>query len=144
MNPDPLKTMAEGMGEPAVPAGFERTVMARIARLADERPRPAMRPVPIPKRATTPAWYETPAWGASVAGLVLFFASWIGGHVEVLGLSAIAAQPEVAMASLVNMPTSPLAVLGLTCGAALYLAGMFARSEDRAAPPTTARKVLRT
>lgn len=139
MNPDPLKTLTDAMGEPAPPPEFDRVVMARITRLAGAEPR-----LTTPRRAArtrespTPAWLDVPAWLGSVVGLAVFFGSWIGGHLAGDGLARILTSPGAAAAMMSSMPPGAPALAGLAIGAALFVASLFAT--DRVRPETVSHE----
>jgi hypothetical protein len=114
MNFEPLR-------EPEAPPAIQIVVMARIAQLADQ-PR---RPVSDRRR-----WLEMPAWAASIAGIAVFVASWIAGHVAP-GLFGGAPSGWSASVALLNqMPTGLPALTGLTIGTALLIGGLFWRDRS--------------
>jgi hypothetical protein len=131
MNTDPMQSLMDRLGEPEPPPGFDRVVMARIVRVAESHPG-VLRPVAAPREREAPAraWLDTPAWLGSVVGLALFFYSWIAGHLAGDGLERILTSQAAATAMMGSMPTSLPAVAGLAVGAALFVAGLFARTGD--------------
>lgn len=127
MSADPVNGLLNGLPEPEPPRGFERAVMTRIAQLADTRGRAGMRPrAALPeRRVSAPAWIDIPAWAGSIVGLVVFFVSWVAGHLGTGGLTHIVTSPQAAAALLSSMPTSLPAIAGLSTGVALFVAGLF-------------------
>ena len=119
--PDNPLIQIEQLPEPSAPPSFENVVMARIAQIADAPTRPK---VEAPQHAS---WRDVPAWAATIAGLALFVFSWIGGYLS-LGIQVLAqVAPMEALTALDRMPQGSSAFVGLALGAALFVAGLFAR-----------------
>ncbi len=117
--------------EPAPPASLSRIVMARVARLAEQR-RPAFTTAPATLRERRLAsWREAPAWATVLAGLAIVFVSWIDvfvswidGRLEVSSLRGLVSQ--VATPSVTSRGPNAFALLAFGVGLLLYVAGLFA------------------
>jgi hypothetical protein len=130
MNSDQFTVMLEQLQDPAAPADVERVVMARIARLAESGHRPVVNVRQPERQRRMTSRLDAPAWAASIVGLVLFFASWIGGHLSAGALDRLLASPATSTFVLERMPTGSTAILGLTLGMGLFVGGLFARLRE--------------
>jgi hypothetical protein len=105
------------------PTSMATNVMARIARLPDERTRIPHVP-DTPRTVTTPAQGERLAWTWILAGVAIVFGTYIYGGV------AAWAPPDltsfrIGTVQLTTLPGKDPVVLCLAAGLLLYLAGLF-------------------
>lgn len=112
---DDLATLMTTLSEPAPPASLKATVMARIAREAEDRQPPS----PAPARS----YRDRLVWIAAFAGLAIVAGAVAYGWLEAGSLPS-GMSPRVGLVTISLIPDGPSAlVVGL--GLLVYLAGLF-------------------
>src|ERR1017187_9224810 len=122
--------------ELAPPTSMAANVMARIARLPDERSQ-IPRVVDTPRTVTRPSLGERLAWTWGLAGVVIVFGTYDYSKIVAGTLPDLTAS-RIGYAQLVTMPVEGPAMFFLAVGLLLYLTGMFsplrrATSKERGA-----------
>jgi hypothetical protein len=114
--------------EPEPPAPFCRTVMARVARVAEGRRPvdPVLPPTTMVSRETfVRRWSPLAARVAAAAGVAIVCVSWTYGILADGGwLGLVPSRPWLPAPT--EMPAAVPATVGLALGLLLYLAGLFA------------------
>lgn len=112
---DEIRMRMQRLPEPAPPAGFEATIMARIAREADA----VTAAQPAGRHATSAGWVGT------IVGSVLAFGAIFWGWFEA-GVSLPSLISPTGRISTPALPPHLPAMLLLALGLLCYLAGLFA------------------
>jgi len=125
MNDEALESVLRRLPEPAPPAGLAAAVLLRAAR-RDEAREAAARAA-----SEVPAWRARArlAWVATLAGIAVSLGAQVFGLL--VGEMTFDPAPSPFRVALVNTPSLGTAVLLLTLGLSLYVAGLFALMERR-------------
>lgn len=132
---DDIQSELTRLPEPDPPATFSRTVMARVARAAEER-NPAWQAPALAARhrrkELVGTWTERVSRAIFIAGVAIVFASWTYGIVAGgPGLNLVPLWPW--LPAPMKMPLGGAAGAGLALGLLLYVTGLFAplRNKER-------------
>jgi hypothetical protein len=118
---DDMASTMTRLPDPAPPASLAATVMARIARLPDERS--ALPPAETFAVKTTSGRGERLAWGWGLGGLVIAFGMYVRSEMAAGTLPDLISS-RIGHVPLVTIPVEP-AMLVLGLGLVLYLRGLF-------------------
>jgi len=123
-----LESQLSRLPEPVPPATLARTIMARVARVAEEQARTAAGHS-ISREEPVGRWNDVVGYVAALAGVAVVLTSWAAGRLQGRWwLEFVSSQ--IGASDLAPAVPNGIAVLGLTLGLLLFAAGLLAPLHD--------------